>query len=148
VSPLTNYLARRKCKNNARHQNVRNVKSSPARRRASECSHFRGSPSFSSYLAAIKISSWYLKWFKSYCFDKHTPTHHKETLLKTIQPLLRCHCPVVNVKAHNEVTKYLYSLRQSLGKMSKFYSFQHQQVGAVKIAVHTLNNDNISSVFH
>ena len=46
------------------------------------------------YVATVKISQWYLKRFKSYCVDKHTHTH-KQTLLKTIPPLLRYRCLVV-----------------------------------------------------
>jgi len=44
---------------------VRDFKSSPARRSASECRHFLAYPSFSPHLAAIKISWRYIKRFKS-----------------------------------------------------------------------------------
>ena len=62
------------------------TKSSLVCRSALERNHFWTCPSFQSscILAAVKISWWYLKRFKSYCIDKWTDTHtHKWTLLKT-----------------------------------------------------------------
>jgi len=44
------------------------------RSRTTECSHVWTSPSFWPYVVLIKISRWYLKWFKSYRVDKHTNT--------------------------------------------------------------------------
>jgi len=62
------------------------IKSQLARRSASECSHFRTLPSFWPDLAALKLSWWYLKRFKSYCVDKftHTPTNRHYTENTTI----------------------------------------------------------------
>jgi len=56
---------------------------------ALECSHFLTGPSFSSYLAAMNISRWHLKQFKSYHTDKlpNTPTNG----LHSKQPILLCY---------------------------------------------------------
>jgi len=71
---------------------------------------FRTRPSFWAYLVPIKISWQHLKWFKSYCVDKHTPTswHYWNP------SSLHYHCMGgENVRQHTDL------LRQSSVKQSK-----------------------------
>jgi len=56
-------------------ENIEDVTSSPARRSASECSHFRTRPSCWSYLAPKKNSRRHLKRFKGYRVDDQTHSH-------------------------------------------------------------------------
>ena len=57
-------------------QNVTHDKSLPMHHSAPERSHFQIFLSFWPSLATIKISRWYLKWFKSSPIDKQTDAKH------------------------------------------------------------------------